>query len=81
MSTFKVHLSVPVRVEDLDDPLDQRVLLQLGQRHELLHAERARVVQVQLLEPLPQPLDLVGIDWAGHRGRRGGRFYVIQNEY
>lgn len=53
LPTFKVHFSVPVRVEYLDNPLHQRVLLELRQRHELLHAEGARVIKVELLEPLP----------------------------
>lgn len=42
--TFKVHFSVPIRVEYVDDPLHQRVLLEFWQRHELLHTERARVI-------------------------------------
>ena len=60
--TFEVDLAVAVLVEDLDDALHERVLLQLRQRHELVDAERARVVQVQLPEPLPQPADLVRVD-------------------
>ena len=44
--TFKVDLSVAIGVEYVDDALHQWVLLQLRQRHELLHAQRARVVQV-----------------------------------
>lgn len=42
--TFKVHFSVPIRVEYVDDPLHQRVLLEFWQRHELLHTERAGVI-------------------------------------
>lgn len=50
--TFKVHLAVAIRVEYVDDSLDQRVLLELGQRHELFHAQRSRVIQVEFLKPL-----------------------------
>ena len=32
------------------DPLNKRILLQLGQGHELVHGQRARIVQVKLLE-------------------------------
>lgn len=44
LHTFKVHFSIPIRVEYVDNPLHQWVLLQLWQRHELLHAEWARVI-------------------------------------
>lgn len=60
--TFKVHLPVSIGVEDVDDPLHQRVLLELRQGHELLHAEGSRVIQVELLKPLPQPLNLIGVN-------------------
>lgn len=50
--TFKVHLAVAICVEYVDDSLDQRVLLELGQGHELLDAQRTRVIQVEFLKPL-----------------------------
>lgn len=65
--TESTCLAVAVRVEYIDDALHERVLLQLRQRHELVDGERARVVQVQLAEPLAQPPDLVGVDWNTHR--------------
>ena len=42
-------------------PSHQRVLLKLWQGHELLYRQRSRPVKIQLLEPLPQPLDLLCI--------------------
>ena len=51
--TFKVHFTIAVGVEYVYDPLDQGVLLQFGQGHELLHAQGARVVEVEFLKPLP----------------------------
>lgn len=51
--TFKVYFSIPIRVKYVDDPLHQRVLLELWQRHELLHTEGARIIQVEFLKPLP----------------------------
>lgn len=60
--TFEVDLAVAVSVEDVDDSLHERVLLQLGQLHELVDAQRPRVVEVELLEALSQPLDLFRID-------------------
>lgn len=59
---LKVHLAVTVRVEDVYDALNERILLQLRQRHELVDAQGARVVQVELLEALAQTPDLVGVD-------------------
>jgi len=59
---LEVDLAVAVCVEDVDDALHERVLLQLRQRHELLHTQRPAVVQVQLTEPLAQPPDLVGVE-------------------
>jgi len=59
---LEVDLPIAVSVEDVDDALHERVLLQLWQRHELLHAQRPRVVQVQLAEPLAQPPDLVRVE-------------------
>jgi hypothetical protein len=41
---FKVDLPVAVFVKDVYDPLDQRVLLKLWQRHELFHAQRSGIV-------------------------------------
>lgn len=58
------YLSVSIGVEYVDDSLHQRVLLQLGQRHELIDGQRARIIQVQLTEALAQSPDLVGIDCA-----------------
>lgn len=59
---LEVDLAVAVRVEDVYDALDERVLLQLRKRHELVDAERARVVQIELLEALAQTSDLVGVE-------------------
>ncbi len=50
LRTFEIDFAISVRVEDVDDALNQRVLLQLGQRHEFVHAQAARTVQVELLE-------------------------------
>lgn len=60
------HLSVPVRVEDVNDALYEGVLLQLRQGHELVDGQGAGVVQVQLTEPLAQTADLVRVDCSTH---------------
>lgn len=39
--TLGTYLAVAVRVEYVDDALDERVLLELRQRHELVDGERA----------------------------------------
>lgn len=67
VQTFKVDLSVPVRVEDVDDSLDQRILLQFRQGHELVYAQGAGVVQVQLAEPFTQPFNFVRVN-CSHSG-------------
>lgn len=59
---LEVHLSIAVSVEDVNNALHQRVLLQLRQRHELVDGQGARVVQVQLAETLAQPPDLIGVE-------------------
>lgn len=61
--TFEVNFSIPVRVKYVDDSLHERILLELRQGHELLHAEGAGVIQVEFLKPLPQPLNLISINW------------------
>lgn len=60
------HLSIAISIEDVDDALHERVLLQLGQRHELVDGERPAVVQVQLAESLAEPPDLVRVDCHTH---------------
>ena len=60
--TFEVDLAVAVGVEDVDDALHERVLLQLGQLHELVDAQRARVVQIQLPEALAQAANLIRVN-------------------
>ena len=62
VDTFEVDLSVPVRVEDVDDSLNKRILLQFGERHELVDGQGSRVVQVKFTEPFSQPFNLVGVD-------------------
>ncbi len=56
--TFEVDLAAEVRIEDVDDALHQRVLLKFWHREKLAHADRARVVKVQLEEALLQFGDL-----------------------
>ena len=51
--TFEVDLTITVRVEDIDDALDEWILLELGQWHELIDAQGSRVVEVELLEAFP----------------------------
>lgn len=57
-----MYLSVAVGVENVNNALHEWILLQFGQRHELVDGQRSRVVQVQLAEPLAQPPDLVRVD-------------------
>ena len=61
--TFEVDFATLVTVEYVEHSLNQWVLPQLRQRHELVQREGAGVVQVQLLEPLAKALNLLRIDW------------------
>ena len=62
-NTFEINLAISVRVENVDHSLHQRILLQLGQRHEFVDAESTGIVQIQFAESLSQPFDLVRVDW------------------
>lgn len=42
--TFEIHFPIAICVKYIDNPLHQRILLQLGQRHELLYAQGSRVI-------------------------------------
>jgi hypothetical protein len=43
---LEIYLSIAVRVKYIDDTLYQRILLQLGQGHELVDAEGPTIIQV-----------------------------------
>lgn len=64
--TFEIHLSIAIRIKYIYDTLDERILLQLRQGHELLNWQWPRIVKVKLAEPLAQPPDFIGVDcWVG----------------
>lgn len=44
--TFKIHLPVAISIEDVNDALHEWILLELRQGHELVNAERPRIVQI-----------------------------------
>lgn len=44
--TFKIHLPVAISIEDVNDALHEGILLELRQGHELVNAERPRIVQI-----------------------------------
>ena len=48
--TLKIHLSVSVSVQDINDSPNERVLLQLRDAEKLVHRQRPILVQVQLVE-------------------------------
>lgn len=60
---LKVNFTVAVFIENVDDPLDQRVLLQFWQWHKLIHTQGARIIQIQFTETFPQSTDLISVDW------------------
>lgn len=60
--TLEVDFTVAVRVENVDHSLNQWILLQFGKRHELVNAQRARIVKVQLAKTFAQPFDFIRVD-------------------
>jgi hypothetical protein len=64
--TFEVHFAIPVRIEYVDDALDQRILLQFGQAHEFINAQTAGTIQVEFLETPCQPTQLIGVKITAH---------------
>lgn len=42
--TFEIHFPIAICVKYIDNPLHQRILLQLGQGHELLYAQGSGVI-------------------------------------
>ena len=61
--TFEIDFPVSVLVEYVYHPLNEGVLLQFRQGHELVHTQRAGIVEIQLAETLAQPFDFIGVDW------------------
>ena len=59
---FEVDLAIAVTVKEVDDTLNQRILLQVVDLHELFFAQRSRAVDVELLEAFAQPLYFLAVD-------------------
>lgn len=75
--TFEVDFPISVRVKYVDDSLHKWILLELWQGHELLHAKGAGVIQVEFLKPLPQPLNLISINWKGEQRETASYFQTL----
>ncbi len=57
--TLKIDISAEIEVEDINDAFHEWIFLELWNGHELLHRQRAAVVEVELLEALLEPGDLL----------------------
>lgn len=61
--TFEVNFTISIRVKNIDDSLNERILLQFRKRHELVDGKRSWIVQIQFPEPFSQPFNLIRINW------------------
>ena len=74
---MKIHLSITVCVQDVNDPSHKRVLLQLRDAHELVNRERPVLIEVELLEASAETTNLIHLNCnpreerKGEGGRRG----------
>lgn len=68
--TLEADFPVAVGVENVYDPLNEGVLLELRQGHEFINAQTSAVIEVELAEAFPQSFDLIVIESGAHLHRR-----------
>ena len=59
---FEVDFAVPVLIEQVNDSLHQRILLQVIYLHKFFFAQSARVIDVELLETFAKSLNLFRVN-------------------